>query len=175
MKSLSQLIELQSKWLNGKDTLAPILSKNLLKNFCLRAVPWGVHWVDRWPNVVMWWYCVRSHTNILALRNPTQPTKSLKIMSFVRKLNANQKCVFKKNSPEISPGFHTQLEVVKNKIDFSKIKNQYFLKHKISRHEPRLKSPNLQGFLPIPNRVKVRAVQSSSIHSLQGVVEILCC
>ena len=43
MKSMSQLIELQSKWLNGKDTLAPILSKNLLKNFRLRAVPWGVH------------------------------------------------------------------------------------------------------------------------------------
>ena len=97
MKSLSQLIELQSKWLNGKDTLAPILSKNLLKNFRLRCVPWGVHWVDRRPNVVMWWYCMRSHTYILALRNPTQPPLyHLKIIIFVRKINANQKCVLTK-------------------------------------------------------------------------------
>ena len=76
----------------------------------------------------------------------------------------------KKNSSEISPGFHTQLEVVKNKIDFSKIKNQYFLKQTFSRHEPRLKSPNLQGFLPIPNRQKVRALESCIHDSLQGVV-----
>ena len=96
MKSLSQLIELQFKWLNGKDTLAPILSKNLLKNFCLRAVPWGVHWVDRRPNVVMWWYCVRSHTNILALRNPTQSNKLFKNYYFSSETQCKSKMCLKK-------------------------------------------------------------------------------
>ena len=82
------------------------------------------------------------------------------------------KNVLKKTLPGFHQVFYTQLEVVKNKIGFSKIKNQYFFKHKISRHEPWLKSPNLQGFLPIPNRVKVRAVQRRKIDSLQGVASM---
>ena len=64
-------------------------------------------------------YCVRSHTNMntLALRNATQPTKSFKYILFGKSMQ--NKNVFSKTSPEISPGFHTQLEVVQNKIYFS--------------------------------------------------------
>ena len=63
--------------------------------------------------------------------------------------------------------YSTQREIKTNE-NFSNT-NDSSSKQIFSRHEPSLKTPNLQGFLPTPNRQKVRAVQTFAIDSLQGV------
>ena len=87
--------ELHSKWMNGTHTLADKLSKNLLWNFRLRAVPWYVRWVDSVTAIIVLIWTVQGSIYTPSLRPNIWSQNQWKYFLLVSKMDF---CFFILNS-----------------------------------------------------------------------------